>query len=321
MILIPKYMLGEPERPIISAGRMGFHGEFKYILRDLNLNPLFESEWSSNTILTSGLPLYGDSNPFQYCNVGSNGTAADISQTGMLTYMDSNDSQQGDSNEFGGNPSYSHIKTRAYRFNAGTATGTIREMGVAADDDGTDTYCRHVVSPEINKSVDQVLDVYYKHSIFPPLGDTVGSVTMNGVLYDTLTKGCNLDSTAVNHAMTAPSGFSNSWGSAVQQVYDGNIGTNIEGPSGDATNYGTDSNQPYTFPNLYRDVDINASLNQANTNANIIRSIQCAFSGFRIQVQFNENGQPDLPENGIPKDNTYIWGITLRQSWGRYVGP
>ena len=304
--------------------KIGFAGEFRCILRDLMGRAVYETDWSSNTILDTGLPVYGSLNPFSYAAIGFNGTATDVSQTGLLSWQGDNNSYVGSDNPtFSGGPAYSHSNERGYRFNAGNATGLIQEMSIAASTNNNNVWSRHVISPGINKTVDNVLDVYYRSTIYPPLGDSVGQVTLGGVVYDTLSRAADLDQVAVNSAFGGPSQWNPGWGSSGFRVYDGNIGATItDVPTGNTTtDVGTKGNATYTAPNLYRDATVDGGLDDANIVGppGGIRSILWPFSGFQVQCQFTAAVGEPTAGGPIPKDATNIYGLVCRQSWGRYT--
>lgn len=323
MILIPKYHGIEVGKP--TEFRTEFSGEFRLIVRDLNLKKVHDTGWFDNTILDVGLDTIGGGangteNPFNYWHVGSSAAAVAEAQTGLQAWIASSTSNIGsDVAAYGGSPDYEYSQTRVHRFGAGVINNTVREVGAGSDSgNNSNFYARTLVVPEVPVNVDQVLDVAYRHTVWPLTGDViqVAALTMDGEVYDTLLRGANIDKTTYNLAFGAMA-FSNAGGSNVNRIYEGDIGINTATPTGTTTtNIGTRSNINYTFLNHYRDMKITAGLDNANLGAGI-RSLMTEFSsGGLMQVQFDSQ---TTPGTGIPKDNTKTMDITLRQSWGRHV--
>ena len=304
--------------------RTGLSGEFKFILRDLNLKKVYESEWGRNTILDVGLDTIGGGaggteNPFNYWHVGNSAAAVVEAQTGLQGWIaSSTNNQGGDVAAYGGSPDYEFSLTRVHRFSAGAINDTVREVGAGSDAaNNSNFYARHLVVPVIPVSVDQVLDVAYRHTVWPLLGDVIqaGVLTLDGETYDTLLRGANIDKTSYNQAMHTM-GKSTAGGSTVRRFYEGDIGVNTASPTGTSTtDMGTQTDVTYVMGTHQRDVLIEAGLNDANLGAGI-RSLQYEFaSGGLMQVQFDQNPSP----SGIliPKDDTKTMDLTLRQSWAR----
>jgi hypothetical protein len=83
-----------------------------------------------------------------------------------------------------GPSTYIARQTQGYRFAAGVGTGTIREFGTGPSSSNINMCVHTLVSPEVNKAADQVLDVYYRFSVYPDLTDNTGSVLIDGQTYD-----------------------------------------------------------------------------------------------------------------------------------------
>ena len=322
-MIVLKYKGIEVGRPI--SWRHELSGEFRLILRDINLKPLYDSGWGRNTILNvgldtiSGLNPAGTENPFNYWHVGNSAAAVVDTQIGLQGWIASSTTNIGsDVAGYGGIPDYQFSQTRVHRFGAGTINDTVREVGAGSDStNNSNFYARHLVNPVVPVGIDQVLDVAYKHTVWPQLGDTIqnGVLTMDGEVYDTITRGANIDKTNYNLAMGSM-GKSTAGGSNVRRFYEGDIGDNLNSPSGaSTTDLGSESNLTYTLLDHYRDVKIDAGLNDANL-AGPIRSLQYEFSsGGLMQVQFDRNPSPS--GLGIPKDNTKTMDLTIRESWAR----
>jgi hypothetical protein len=286
------------------------------MLRDINLNLLHDSGWGQNTILDVGLDSIGSGNPFTYWHVGNSAAAVVEAQTGLQGWIDSsNQDQGGDVEAYGGSPDYEYSITRVKRFAAGDINDTVREVGAGTDNvNNSNFYARHLVTPVLPVSVDQVLDVAYRHTIWPLTGDVAqsGAITMDGEVFDTLLRGADIDKTTYNLAM-GQMGLATNFSS----VYEGDIGDNLSVPAGNSLSvWPQRTNLAYGMGNHYRDVFFNFGLNHANL-AGGIRSLTSDFTtGGQMQVQFDSQ---DTPGSGIPKDDTKTMDLTLRQSWVRHV--
>ena len=193
MILIPKFDLGYPHPPHIEAGMTRIRGEFNMVLMDLNLRPVYESPWQPNLITDQGIREMGNAATGNWAAeiaVGSSATAPSVLDTSLGAWM-----AQGfagyDSNNTPTAPDYALQTTIVQRFNAGTATGTIREVGLSDSGhaDNANLSTRALVSPEVVKNADQVLDVYYRVWRYPDIVDRTGTVNIEGVNYDYIVRG------------------------------------------------------------------------------------------------------------------------------------
>jgi hypothetical protein len=242
-------------------------------------------------------------------------------QTGLQGWVAASTlNQGGDVADWEGSPNYEYHKTRVHRFSAGTIDDTVREVGAGSEAiNNSNFYARHLVSPAIPVAADQVLDVAYRHTIWPPLGDVdqPAAITMDGEDYDVLIRGSQYDRTDINDAMSTMSA-SGSGGSNDEKVYDGDIGATIlDEPSGNSlTNYGgiVEDNLTYGMGDHYRDVLFDWGLNSANL-AGGLRSMKIRCTGALIQVQFDRVSSPG---SSIPKDDTKTADLTLRQAWARH---
>ena len=323
MILLPKRKIIHQRKPLKFT--TGVSGEFRLVLRDLNLNPVYDSGWFDNTILDGGLDVLGGGStgikqPFDFFAVGNDATAVNPAQTGLIGFLASSTLNVGsDVPAWVGTPNWEYSLTRTHRFAAGVATDTIREVSAGANSSNTEVYSRQLVTPEIIKGADQVLDVSYRHTHWPPLADVSqsGSLSMDGELYNTIIRGSDYDRTTQNDAMTQMA-VTNSGGSNDQRIYDGNIGATVtDQPSGSSSlNWGgaSDTDQPYTLTQHVRDVVFDWQLDNGNAIGDI-RSMQIRFSGALIQIQFDRQSSPG---SGIPKDETKVMDLTIRQAWARH---
>jgi hypothetical protein len=318
MLILPKYK--EIEVPALPIPAIRLMGQYKFILRDLMGRAVYESDWSQNTILDQGLDLVATTDIFRRNAIGSDGTATNPSQTSLNAELANNGDNLSEVAEYAGAATYAFSVTIRCRHNAGSGTGTIRETGQHKFNNSGlgGLYSRHVITPEIDKGEDQVLDVYYKHTIFPPLGDTIlNGVIVEGVTYDTLIKSASLGQTSVNGAAKIM-GRNTAGGSSWQQHYAGDIIDNLSVPDGaSVTEYGSISKETYVPGNHYVEESVACGLNDANVPGGILRSSTFPFNGGNMQIQYDATDGPAVG-TGLPKDGTKLLNFTFRQAWVRH---
>lgn len=144
--------------------------------------------WFDNLILDQGLNVMGTNGPMNFCRVGTSGAAVNVLQTALGAQIASTGTTQSSlyawdtvGNEYG-------YHRKVFRFGAGVATGTLREVGVGkaasselfsraliADGGGTPT-------PFVVGAA-EILDVIYEIRYYPKITDTVTVINVNGIDY------------------------------------------------------------------------------------------------------------------------------------------
>lgn len=164
---------------------IGFEGRFKLEAFNPETGERHSTGWFDNLILNNGLETVGTVAPCNGCRVGTSGDAVDVSQTSLVAHLAYTNTTT--STVYGwdtvGNE-YGYFR-RTYRFAAGVATGTLREVGVSyssssgmfsraliVDGSGTPT--------PFTVEADQILDVTYELRYYPKITDTVTVVNING---------------------------------------------------------------------------------------------------------------------------------------------
>jgi hypothetical protein len=246
-----------------------------------------------------------------YFHIGSSSQAPNVSDTALIAWLGKQDSSLGSGpHTNSGSPNYIFSSTKGMRFNAGTATGTIREVGLSSSALNQDMAIRTLVSPAIPKAIDQVLDVYYKFNITPPIIDFTGQVVIDSLTYDYTGRGMELDGTSLN----AFSLFTPSPTAAFHDAYDGNIGAITAKPSGTID----DSSIPPVVTNTgagFIDWTIKFGLDDAIFGGGIrsVSSVLQFGSLWGVQIQFDNASDG----SAIPKDDTEVINFDLRMSWVR----
>jgi hypothetical protein len=320
MFLIPKYRgIIDPSRPIIVP-KMGYSGEARCILYDLNENVRLDTGWGPNLITDNGLDnLRLTSSPFARRYIGSGSTPATVSQTSMQTFLaQSNAAGAGGGVRSGilGGPDYEYWEILSTRFGAGLGTGTVAEIGMGAstDNTGDNIFNRVVLGTPIIKGAENILDVLFKLTIWPPVTTPLaGTSVIEGINYDTITLGSIYESSFNDGSDSYSWITTSSLGPDRWAAYDGDIGSVIQAPAGNTDGLGGNVEfATYTPGNYFVDVTANAGID-GWVLASDIRSIRGSMRHFEFQTQFNEDpgGEP------VPKDATEIMDFSWRIGWGR----
>lgn len=266
----------------------------------------------NNLILDIGLDRLGVTSAqcAAYCRVGSGTTTPATSQTALVSQVAavSNLISSLDT-YYAGPPPYIESVLK-YRFNEGTATGTLAEVGVGWASTGSTLFCRARIldtggnPTTITVLSDEALDVEYRFRLYPPTTDVTGSVTIASVSYSyTLRAGLTNTSTWSPQTLLN-GGFGN--GSCI--ATNGSIGSITGSPSG-STAAGSGSAAVYTNGNYYRDATFTWGLTSGNFSSPAgISAIAWSRNGTYFQVGF---------ATAIPKDGTKVFTFTVRNSWAR----
>jgi len=315
---------------IIRGPNIGIKGEIRAILRNPDGSIAQDNGWQPNRILNQGLTRMGDTASWgNNGNVGSSSAAIVDTQTGCQSYL---------GNTFGSTfiertdpavaPNYEAYHIARWRFNAGVATGTIREFGIGTS---TNNSCstRVLVSPAMTKSASQVLDIYYKMTMYPDLATYTGTIDIveDGVAvpYNVISRGQVYhqgSKTIFNVIMGALSGGSS------PRFMDGNLGAGLTGyPSGTTAGgypnyltYGYIGASPYgtvtrVGDTAYKDVYLAANLDTGNISSGL--GIRSAFMDFDIGYAWGVQYNRVSDDGRIQKNNTRIIQLNFRHSWTR----
>ena len=286
------------------AGSRKTVAEFDNIITNQGLNEL-----GTRTIK-------GTSSVTYYCHVGSGNTAAAATDTGLQTFVASTNTYQSESTtaQVSASPYYiSYAVT--HRFGQGAAAGNLQEVGMGWAATGTVLFSRALILDGVGAPTsitvlsDEYLDVTYEFRIYPPMGDATGTATIGGVSYDYIARACivnNITNTGwyVNRTGTGLS--------TTSTVYDGNIGTVLQDPSGSTSISNSGSSPSYSNNSLQGSSISTFGLNEGNL-AGGVRSLK-QFIGFGVwQIQFNAT----VGGATIPKDATKTMSFTITHSWAR----
>lgn len=308
--------------PII-ASKIKFGGEFRLILRNCMGGVVQDTGWFHNLITNYGLNYGFHATWYSYIHLGSSNAAPDFTQSALINWLGYNNpgSITGVAAVNSGSPLYYGIQTIGKRFDAGNATGTIREVGLGTNTGNYNMCVRSLVSPEVVKAADQVLDVYYRMTAYPDLSDQTGVANIGGIDYNYTSR---ISTCQEFGAFGVYKWYTSTFGHA---AYYGNIGSITETPTGLMPGEGGYMPYPTIAPiqvgggsgNAYIDWQVKWPLDRGN-HASGFRSarsshqpnISSSYPG--IQTQFNAVSD----SSSIPKDNTKELYLNWRLSWARH---
>lgn len=318
-----------------------FQGEYVYDqhgehLLDINGVPIVReypgtrrivADWFPNQILDAGRNKMGDSSGWagggSKCQVGTNSTAPTSSDTQLLGYVAGTQTIQASSSGAQSSAPWFHWEQVTYRFPQGDAAGNLSEAGVGwSVDDGPYLITRALIVDEVGDQFTPTvlptewLDVTYKLQYYPPLEDLEGTIVLDGITYDTITRAANVNSGSVNIGVQM-----GEWSTSnvYWKAYDGDLGTIIQSPSGSWEN--SDSynqfNHSYQNNSYQRDMQIDCGIEGWNLPDTLdgfglgIRSILIATNAGAFQTQFNAQGSGDR----IYKDVEHYMSLVWRLKW------
>lgn len=313
MIWLPKKEIVLP----LPNPRVGFRGFFKLdaIRPDGRVRPL--TDWFPNLVTDVGLNRIGTGSYLSACHVGTNNTTPTVSDTALAGWRAGTTTVQASST---GNTTISPYycwKRITYRFGtAGQASGNIAEVGIATQAAlaGSILFSRALVLDEFGVPTtvtvlgDEVLDVTYELRLYPPLADVTGTMTVSGSGDHTYTLRASGVTTNILWGYYLGSTASMSHRDNELDVYNGNIGTITQSPSGNAAGTGL-GNAAYGNNNLYRDATGGYGLNYGNLVGGI-KSVRYETTLGAFQYQLDPV---------IDKTDIKTLTLTQRVLWGRYT--
>jgi hypothetical protein len=318
MIITPKYKEMYTDKPI--SVNMGVGGEFRLIVRDSMGKAVQDTGWFHNTLLNGGLLNMGNLSTWaSYFHVGSSNAAVNQTQSALVAWLaESNTTPVSDINENLGAADYEGRTTRAKRFPAGGGAVTIREVGISSSSPNSNLSIRALVTPEVDKSSEQVLDMYYRFTAFPSQIDATGSVTIDGILYNYIARPGTIDETAYTFNQWSPDS------SGIQRAYDGDIGDLFNIPAGSSdssTSVAVDSVTANTVTgtsayHMFFDLDDGNLGSGLRSIASQVKLGSGASNGLKLQVQFGTG--VDATGDPIPKINTKVLTFDLKLEWSRH---
>jgi hypothetical protein len=313
----------------------------KGLFRALSYNPHTGvqtplTEWSPNSMLLSGMNLMGQRLGIEHNDWAGGGSknqvgtvsvpAPDTDDTQLLGYIDGTATiVEHTSGAQPSAPFYGWDRT-TYQYNPDDnpdiGEENLQEAGVgwSTEDSPAALITRALFTdgiggnPTFTPLDDEFLQVQYELRYYPPLVDTIGTVTLDGVLYNTISRASQVAQwgARIGKAMGVWTGAETFW-----VAYDGEIGTIEQAPSGldEANDNASQFNLQYSNNSFVRDMQINVGPTGFNL-ASGIRSIWIATNAGFFQTQFTEDGTGD---GTIPKDINFTMALTWRLGWGEKI--
>lgn len=290
---------------------VGYEGWFQLTVRDAKtLRVKRELPPFKNLVLDQGLERLGTASAGQGCQVGAGNSAPTNTQTGLDVFIARTTNRV--SNQDGAQPSppYFGWSTFTFRFAAGTAAGTLREIGIdwAA---GNNLFSRALIvdvngnPASITVLSDEVLDVTYQIRMYPDLTTGAYVVDVGGVSTTFTVTPANLTSASY-------------WGTGILSAagfYHANsfYGTNgspgpITGePSGVGAGSASCGAQAYVPGSRKRTITAAYDLN----NGNVAGGISAAWAWT------NKGSYQFSIVPAIPKTSDRVLTLTFELAWGR----
>lgn len=320
MIIMPQ---SEVLIPIpLTVGMKGF-------LRVRILRPDGRARWDSgffpNKILDSGRNnLATQSSWLTWCHVGTGSTPPTASDTQLENFVVATNtvvaniaSTQGSAPHYGW-----RRKTFRYAVGAGHGGQNLSEAGIGWGSAGSVLVSRAlIIDPDtqlpttVTPLADELLEVTYELRYYPPLSDVLNSVTLNGVNYDTITRAANVTDAIWSDNIGSSIGILGT-NTSYWKVYDGNIGTITQLPSGNAAN--TDDTLAYnvSYANNSYQRRMVCPTGPAGWNLGAgIRSAAILTKAGAYQTQFNANPGGTR----IPKNSGFTMVLEWILGWTEYV--
>jgi len=239
--------LERPQVVNVGGARFGLRGFMRVQLINATTGKCrWDSGFFPNKILTAGRNNMNTvSSWLTHCHVGTNGTAPQATDTQLLGFVVSTSSTVAFSDGTQPSAPYYGWYRQTFRFAVGAGHGgqNISEAGIGWGASGSVLISRALIIDPITQQTttvtplaDEIMDVTYELRYYPPLSDVYNTVTLNGVVYDTVTRAAEVTnnrwSVNIGDAIGQYSPFVSSW-----RAYDGALGTITQSPSGNPADH------------------------------------------------------------------------------------
>lgn len=292
-----------------------------------------------NLITNQGLNRVGTSEFGTHVFVGTGTATPAVTDTQLGTYLNYTGSfapslSWNPAILRGGSPDYWVQGAGTWRFNAGTATGTLTEVGIGWFVGGT-AAANHRVSSRalivdsggspisITVLADEYLDVTYSLRYYPYVGsDVVQTVVISGVNYTFTTRALGVVTStycSINAAYpinwTGNTGVMTGTAAGTPPALDAITATNMLNP-GAAASLSTAKNT-YVDSSLVISATFSAGLTAANLAYGIRGMITRTTDPSNFSASFINSAFQSIISPAIPKDNTKILQFGASVSWSR----
>ena len=267
------------------------------------------ADWFDNLVTNNGLDLFGDSlASIQYCQVGTGSATPANGNTALASRVAGTSTIQNTSEGAQSSAPYFCWVQNTYRFAEGVAAGNLAEVGIGASS-AANLFSRALILDNMGSPTtitvlsDEVLDVTYELRVYPPDEDFEGTVTLDSVDYDVVGRAAGVNSNA--YWSIYYTGTNNV--AQLASAYNGAIAGVTGIPSGSASAATSISTASYSAASLLRDATLNWGLESGNL-AGGISAVMVRFGVGTYQFSFSP---------AIPKTNTNVLALTVRNSWAR----
>jgi hypothetical protein len=280
--------------------------------------------WFPNLILTNARNQMSDFSGWagqgSKAQVGTNGAAPTSGEQGLIAWIAGTPDQVAISNGAESSEPWYKWDQRTYRFasDSGITGQILQEAGVGWDVvNGPNLTSRALIvnalgaATPIVPALNEILDMTYQIRYYPPLVDVEGQVTLNGVLYNTVFRACDVNGAPSDDSIGKAFGVS---GSAIDwSAYEGTLGAlNDPGPNGLSAPCDNNSQFNLGYSNNSYSIDMQCDCGVSGWNlAGDIQCLRIPTTAFWFQCSFLSD-VGDLP---IPKDINFTMSFTWRVSW------
>lgn len=316
-----------PKRDIIFAGDLRLKELYENIISFRAKAAGFFRIWkhsSRGTVLAAEFPnlltnafydRVATAATLAFCQIGAGSTAPAPTDTNLVSYINNTGNAITTNSVYvAGTPDYIEY-SRTFRFTAGTATGTIAEVGMSWTTGTGNLMSRALVldsggSPTtITVLSDETLDVEYRFRWYPPMSDVTGTLTLSGVPYNYTLRASFVNVSGWSAQSLATAGVGS--GTVFSPTVFGTgsvLGSRTSQPSGGASSLlsATTVLASYTNGTFYRQLNLTVPLANGNV-AGGIKAMTCGFNVGFYQILF---------DTIVPKDSTKVMTFSIRLGWG-----
>jgi hypothetical protein len=181
----------------VPTMQMGIKGYCRFILRQRDLSVIYDTGWFPNIITNAGMVNIRDlGGGHNYSELGSDNTAPAITDTDVIASLGARKAGSGITTDYvAASPDYIYSRI-GYRYEAGHATGNVREICTYRNSAGDDANTRNLVIDTggnpvtIVKGAENILDTYHEYRNYGPTGDATGSIDVSGTTYNYIARAC-----------------------------------------------------------------------------------------------------------------------------------
>jgi hypothetical protein len=309
IILPPKKRILRIEEPLDFKFRV--RGLYRCEVRGPDGRLRKDTGWFSNLITNQGLDfLYQQRTPPAQCAVGTGNSTPANTDTQLNAQIAATSVASTAIGNGGTTPNFYGFTTYTYQFGQGAAAGNLQEIGVGLPATPVSLFSRALIlngsgSPTtLTILADEFLTVTYQLQLYNPTSDVTGSVTVSGTVCNFTLRAANANSSSWYGDQMGMDTMTLYSDTSLQPITGALVGTQQGGAN--SITYGS-----YSPGQYYIDSNAQWPLTSANGGAN--NSAMCTFG----QATQRAGACQIIFGATIPKNNTQLLNLTMRQSWGR----